>query len=69
MDKDFFSKDWKEYIPKPIYDECFYYNELYQKTWNIARTHVKDVKGMYFPIISTIPPSGKPATSLYTREA
>ena len=46
MKKDFIAENWKEYLPQPICGAYPAYKELYEKTWELARAHVRDVKGM-----------------------
>lgn len=46
MKKDFKAKDWKKYIPKPIFEAFPEYEEFYEKAWELARDHVKDIPGM-----------------------
>lgn len=46
MKKDFDDKNWRRCLPKPVFDGFPEYNELYYKTWEIARAHVKHIKGM-----------------------
>ena len=46
MKKDFFTKDYKKYIPKPICEEHPEYEEFYYKAWDLAHDHVRDIPGM-----------------------
>ncbi|HBF86676.1 MAG TPA: neutral trehalase [Clostridiales bacterium] len=46
MKKDFRTKKWKDYVPVPVFDERPEFTEFYKKAWEIARAHVKEVKGM-----------------------
>ena len=46
MEKDFRCKEWKKYIPIPVYEEHPEYEELYNKAWELARAHVKEIPGM-----------------------
>ena len=46
MSNNFGAKNWKEYIPVPIYDEHPEYNEFYEKAWELAYEHIKDIPGM-----------------------
>lgn len=44
--KDFLTKNWKEYLPKPVCEECPEYEAFYMKAWELARAHVKEISGM-----------------------
>lgn len=46
MLKDFYSKEWEKHIPVPVWEEHPEYESFYKKAWEIARAHVKDIKGM-----------------------
>ncbi len=46
MKKNFLSDGWRSSIPKPICDEFVGFNELYEKTWELAHDHIKSVMGM-----------------------
>lgn len=46
MKKDFNFKEWKNYLPVPIFEEHPEYNDLYIKAWELARDHVKYIDGM-----------------------
>lgn len=35
------TKNWKDFIPVPVYDEHPEYNELYEKAWELAFEHIK----------------------------
>lgn len=38
--------DWKNHIPVPVFDEHSEYIELYNKAWELAFEHIKDIPGM-----------------------
>lgn len=42
----FGAKNWKEYIPQPIFEHKSEYVEFYNKAWEIAFEHIKNVDGM-----------------------
>ena len=44
--KNFGRKDWKNFIPTPVYDEKPEYLELYIKAWELAFDHIKSIDGM-----------------------
>ena len=46
MKKNFKTSDWKEYLPEIVCDEFPEYIEFYNKTWELARDHVKEIDGM-----------------------
>ena len=46
MKKIFNASNWREYIPQPICEEFPEYSEFYNKTWDLARDHVREIKGM-----------------------
>lgn len=46
MEKNFNAPDWESYVPQPICEEFPQYGEFYQKAWELARAHVKEIKGM-----------------------
>ncbi len=46
MKKDFKTQAWKNYLPQPVCDAFPQYQEFYQKAWDLARDHVKEVPGM-----------------------
>lgn len=46
MKKNFYEKDWGKYIPVPIWDERPEFSEFYKKAWELARAHVKEIRGM-----------------------
>jgi len=46
MKKDFYAKDWKNYLPRPVCEAHPEYNELYDRAWELARDHVKTLEGM-----------------------
>ena len=37
---------WKTYLPKPICEAHPEYGDLYEKAWELAYAHIKDVEGM-----------------------
>ena len=46
MSKLFGTTDWKAHIPIPVYDEKPQYTALYEKAWELAFAHIKDVPDM-----------------------
>ena len=46
LKKNFTASDWKRYLPRPICEEYPEYEELYDKAWELARAHVRDIPGM-----------------------
>lgn len=46
IEKNFACKDYKKYIPIPVYDESPEYLEFYTKAWELAFDHIKDIPGM-----------------------
>lgn len=46
MKTKFGASDWKNYIPTPVFDEHSEYIELYNKAWQLAFEHIKDIPGM-----------------------
>ena len=46
MKNNFGAENWRDYIPIPVFDEHPEYNELYEKTWEIAFKHIKFIEGM-----------------------
>ena len=40
------TKNWKDCIPIPVYDEHPEYIEFYHKTWELAFEHIKYIEGM-----------------------
>lgn len=46
MKKDFFAANWKQYLPEPICEAHPEYNTFYQRAWELAHDHVKDLPGM-----------------------
>ena len=46
MTKNFGAPNWREYIPQPICDEHPEYLELYNKAWELAFEHIKNIPGM-----------------------
>lgn len=46
MNKKFGTDKWREYIPIPVCEEHPEYYGFYEKTWELAFDHIKDVPGM-----------------------
>ncbi len=46
MLKNFGDKNFKDYIPIPIYEAHPEYNELYMKAWELAFEHIRHIDGM-----------------------
>ena len=46
MKSDFNNGKWLDFIPRPVFYGHERYNELYYKTWQLARNHVKAIDGM-----------------------
>ena len=46
MKKDFLKENWKDYLPQPVCEEFPEYAAFYDKAWEIARAHVKEIPGM-----------------------
>ena len=46
MNKNFGASNWKEYIPIPVFDEHPEYLEFYNKAWQLAFDHIKNIPGM-----------------------
>ena len=46
MNKNFRAIDWKSYLPIPICEDHPEYGEFYEKAWELARDHVKEIDGM-----------------------
>ena len=46
MKKNFYATDWQKYIPEPVCEQFSQYGELYDKAWDLARAHVKEIPGM-----------------------
>lgn len=46
MKNHFGAKDIKKYIPTPVFDGHPEYTELYNKAWQLAFEHIKDIPGM-----------------------
>ncbi len=46
MKKDFSTNDYKKYIPVPVLDAFPDFKELYDKAWELARAHVRNIGGM-----------------------
>lgn len=39
-------KNWKDFIPQPVFDEHPEYLEIYNKAWELAFDHIKSIPGM-----------------------
>ncbi len=46
MKKDFRATNWKNRLPIPVCEDFPEYEDFYFKTWELARSHVKDIPGM-----------------------
>lgn len=46
MKKRFGAADWKAYIPWPVCEAHPEYNELYNKAWELAFAHIKNIDGL-----------------------
>lgn len=46
MEKNFGAADWKKYIPVPVCEEHPEYEEFYNKAWELAYDHIRDIPGM-----------------------
>ena len=46
MEQNFLRTDWKDFLPKPVYDERPEYEEFYMRAWELARDHVREIEGM-----------------------
>ena len=46
MHKNFGAKNWREFIPKPVCEAYPHFNELYEKSWELAFDHIKFIDGM-----------------------
>ena len=46
MNKFFGAENYKDYIPNPICSEHPEYNDIYEKAWELAFAHIKDIPGM-----------------------
>ena len=46
MKKDFNASNWKEYLPQIVCEEFPEYNEFYNKAWELAHEHVREIEGM-----------------------
>lgn len=44
--KQFGTKDWKKYIPDIVFDEKKEYGEVYNKAWELAFEHIRNIPGM-----------------------
>lgn len=40
------TNNWKECLPQPVCDEFPEYQKLYSRAWELAHTHIRDIKGM-----------------------
>ena len=46
MNQLFGSPEWRKYVPTPVCEAYPEYNELYEKAWELAFAHMKDIPGM-----------------------
>lgn len=46
MEKNFLSKDWRQYLPRPICADRPAYEAFYDKAWELAHSHVREIPGM-----------------------
>ncbi|MBQ6846660.1 MAG: hypothetical protein IJO61_05965 [Oscillospiraceae bacterium] len=46
MTQKFGCRNWRDYIPVPVYEENTGYLDLYNKAWELAFLHIKNVPGM-----------------------
>ncbi len=46
MEKNFKAADWKKYLPRPICDAHPEYEACYDRAWEIAHDHVREIPGM-----------------------
>lgn len=46
MKNNFGTSNWQEFIPIPVCEEHPEYGELYQKAWELAFSHIKEIPGM-----------------------
>jgi glycogen debranching enzyme len=46
MEKNFKAANWKDYIPHPVWENHPEYEEFYNRVWELARDHVRDIPGM-----------------------
>lgn len=46
MKSDFDAENWRAFLPRPVYGKDTRCNELYDRTWEIARAHVRKIDGM-----------------------
>lgn len=46
MSNNFGAANWKDYVPKPIYDKHPEYADFYMNAWRLAFDHIKTVPGM-----------------------
>lgn len=46
MCDNFGAANWRDYLPRPVYDEMPQYNDFYNKAWELAFEHIKTVEGM-----------------------
>lgn len=46
MKKNFGAKNWKDYVPQPVFAEKSEYVEFYYKAWEMAYEHIKYIDGM-----------------------
>ena len=46
MEKNFKAQDWKKYLPRPICTDRPEYETFYNRAWELAHDHVRDIPGM-----------------------
>jgi hypothetical protein len=46
MKKNFNVKAWKSYLPRPICEDVPAYGMLYERAWELAHDHIRDILGM-----------------------
>lgn len=46
MNMKFDLENWKDYIPRPVCEDFPEYNSLYEKAWELAFEHIKDIPDM-----------------------
>ncbi len=46
MKKNFTSADWQKHLPRPVCEEHPEYAAFYDKAWDLAHDHVRDIPGM-----------------------
>ena len=46
MSKNISNNRWKDFLPEPVYKKHSEYCIFYMKAWELAHTHIKEIKGM-----------------------